>query len=100
MRPRLTLPTKLAFTTIAVGALSCSSSTTPPPSATDAAMDVSQPVDVAVDTGGEDTCPDPLACYSTIVPDGDGGAFVVYQRRDGSVTDVACPPVPNGCAVA
>ncbi|MFO0653269.1 MAG: hypothetical protein U0326_44020 [Polyangiales bacterium] len=100
MKQRLTVPAVLTVTALSLGSLRCGSTTSPPApsdvSAVDATLDA--PSDVASDTP-VDTCPDPFTCYSEIVPDGDGGFHLAYIRRDGGVSDVACPPTPDGCLV-
>lgn len=104
---RLTIPATLALTVLSVGSLRCASTPAPADSApvdsTLADHDDATTEDRVADTGRDvpvDVCPDPLKCYSELMSDGDGGAFVVYVRRDGGVSDVACPQVPEGCPVA
>lgn len=101
MKPRLTVPAVLTVTALSLGSLRCGSTTSPPAPADASSNDVvpiDAPADVASDTP-VDTCPDPFACYSELVPDGDGGYHLAYIRRDGGVSDVACPPAPDGCPV-
>ncbi len=91
---RLTLPVTLAFV-----ALSCTSAAPSPPLGSDAARreDVAL-TDAAMDN--PDVCPDPFACYGELVfPDGSMNPVYLYLR-DGSVSDVPCPPGPPQCPIA
>jgi len=90
--PRLTLPATLAFV-----ALSCTSAA-PSPAPGDAAPEDVALTDAAVDS--PDVCPDPFACYGELVfPDGSMNPVYLYLR-DGSVSDVPCPPGPPQCPIA
>jgi hypothetical protein len=101
MRHALRLPTVLVYTVLGAAAQGCSSAQPADASAPDttAMVDSARPDTALEDTTPADVCPDPLKCYASIMPDNEGGAFVVYLRRDGGMSDVPCPPVPPQCPV-
>ena len=105
MRNPLRVPAVLTVTALSLGSLQCASSV--PPAPVDASAD--RPSDVTVSDASDvtdvsdvadvgDACPDPAACYTDFRVD-DGNVTVFYVRSDGGVSDVPCPPVPDGCLV-
>lgn len=92
---RLTIPAALAVATL--GSLSCTESTAPP---TDAARPDATVADAGSDRPDPDACPDPKACFGDFKFI-DGSTNPVYHYvRDGSFSEVPCPPAPEHCPIA
>ena len=102
MRTLLRIPAALTVTTVALALSSCTTAS-PAPIDAQPGVDVTAAVDApaAMDVPAVDACPDPLKCYGDLFfPDGSMNPVFLYRRRDGGLSDVACPPAPPGCAVA
>ncbi len=98
MTQRLRIPLVVTVTVVA----SLGSCASPPTPSTDAqaAAETTAATDVPRDTTA-DVCPDPLECYGDLVfIDGSVNPVYLYRRRDGGISDVACPMPPGHCPIA